>query len=34
MKNKRKDNLKIKYPQLVSNTRSGRGMRCEEAPRL
>ena len=21
-----------KYPQLVSNTRSGRGMRCDEAP--
>ena len=25
---------KLKYPQLVSNTRSGRGMRCDEAPRL
>ena len=23
-----------KYPQLVSNTRSGRGMRCDEAPIL
>ena len=22
------------YPQLVSNTRSGRGMRCNEAPIL
>ena len=22
------------YPQLVSNTRSGRGMRCDEAPIL
>ena len=28
-----KTNNKInKYPQLVSNTRSGRGMRCDEAP--
>ena len=25
---------KNKYPQLVSNTRSGRGMRCDEAPIL
>ena len=25
---------KFKYPQLVSNTRSGRGMRCNEAPIL
>ena len=25
-------NLYKKYPQLVSNTRSGRGMRCDEAP--
>ena len=25
---------KYKYPQLVSNTRSGRGMRCDEAPIL
>ena len=24
----------IRYPQLVSNTRSGRGMRCDEAPIL
>ena len=24
--------IKNKYPQLVSNTRSGRGMRCDEAP--
>ena len=23
-----------KYPQLVSNTRSGRGIRCDEAPTL
>ena len=23
-----------KYPQLMSNTRSGRGMRCDEAPLL
>ena len=23
-----------KYPQLVSNTSSGRGMRCDEAPIL
>ena len=26
--------IKIKYPQLVPNTRSGRGMRCDEAPIL
>ena len=25
---------RFKYPQLVSNTRSGRGMRCDEAPIL
>ena len=24
----------LKYPQLMSNTRSGRGMRCDEAPIL
>ena len=28
------DYLHIKYPRLVSNTRSGRGMRCDEAPTL
>ena len=26
--------IKKKYPQLVSNTRSGRGMRCDEAPHI
>ena len=28
------DYLNIKYPQLMSNTRSGLGMRCDEAPIL